>query len=100
MTEGRHMAGDKILKDCEERMKKALEVFSNALKGLRTGRASPALLNTVRVDYYGSPTPINQMANVSTPDPQSLVIRPHDASTLGDIEKAIRNSDLGLAPSN
>jgi ribosome recycling factor len=86
--------------DCEERMEKAAGVFTNQLKGLRTGRATPALLDSVRAEYYGQPTPVKQMANISTPDPQSILIRPFDAGALGDIEKAIRNSDLGLAPNN
>jgi ribosome recycling factor len=94
------MTSDEILLDCEERMEKALEVFTNALKGLRTGRATPALLDSVRVENYGSMMPVKHMAVINTPDPQSIVIRPHDASTLGAIEKAIRGSDLGLAPGN
>jgi ribosome recycling factor len=94
------MTSDEILMDCEERMEKAYDVFTNQLKGLRTGRATPALLDSVRAEYYGQPTPVKQMANISTPDPQSILIRPFDAGALGDIEKAIRNSDLGLAPNN
>ena len=94
------MTSDQILKDCRQRMEKALEVFRNELKGLRTGRATPALLDSVRVEYYGSPTPIKQIATISTPDPQSLMIRPFNAADLKDIEKAIRASDLGLAPNN
>jgi ribosome recycling factor len=81
-------------------MEKALEVFRNELKGLRTGRASPALLDAIRVEYYGSPTPIKQLAAVSTPDPTQIMIKPFDANALKDIEKAIRSSDLGLAPNN
>src|SRR6476660_358169 len=94
------MNTDQILKDCKDRMEKALEVLRNEFKGLRTGRASPALLDALRVEYYGSPTPIKQLAQVSTPDPQQLVIRPFDAGALKDIEKAIRSSNLGLAPNN
>lgn len=89
-----------ILKDTEERMAKAEEVFRNELRGLRTGRASPALLDAIRVEYYGSPTPIKQLAQVSAPEPQQLVIRPFDVGALRDIEKAIRSSDLGLSPNN
>src|SRR3954468_23266844 len=89
-----------IMKDTEERMEKATDVFRNELKGLRTGRATPALLDSIRVEYYGSPTPIKQLAQVSTPDPQQLVIRPFDAGALKDIEKAIRSSNLGMAPNN
>jgi ribosome recycling factor len=94
------MTTDQILKDCKDRMEKALEVLRNEFKGLRTGRASPALLDTLRVEYYGSPTPIKQLASVSAPEPQQLLIKPFDANALKDIEKAIRGSDLGLAPDN
>jgi ribosome recycling factor len=94
------MGSDEILLDTEERMEKAANVFRDQLKGLRTGRATPALMDAIRVEYYGQPTPIKQMAQVSAPDPQSLVIRPFDASALKEIEKAIRASDLGLAPNN
>ena len=94
------MNTEQIVKDCRERMEKALEVLRNELKGLRTGRASPALLDALRVEYYGSPTPIKQLASVSAPEPQQLLIKPFDAAALKDIEKAIRSSDLGLAPDN
>src|SRR3954469_19342808 len=94
------MNSAQILKDSEERMEKALDVFRNDLKGLRTGRASPAMLDSLRVDYYGSPTPIKNIASVTTPDAASIVIKPYQATDLKDIEKAIRGSDLGLAPNN
>jgi ribosome recycling factor len=94
------MTGQQILKDSRERMEKALEVFRNELKGLRTGRATPALLDAIRVDYFGSPTPVKQLANVTTPEPTQLLIKPFDTNALKDIEKAIRSSDLGLAPNN
>jgi ribosome recycling factor len=94
------MTTDEILFDAEERMEKAVTVYRDELRGLRTGRATPALLDSVRVEYYGSPTPIKQLAQISTPDPQQLVIRPFDAGALKDIEKAIRSSDLGLSPNN
>ena len=94
------MNTDQILKDCKDRMEKALDVLRNEMKGLRTGRASPALLDALRVEYYGSPTPIKQLASVSAPEPQQLLIKPFDATALKDIEKAIRSSDLGLAPDN
>jgi ribosome recycling factor len=94
------MTTDQIQKDCRDRMEKALDVLRNELKGLRTGRASPALLDALRVEYYGSPTPIKQLASVSAPEPQQLLIKPFDAAALKDIEKAIRSSDLGLAPDN
>ena len=94
------MNTEQILKDCKDRMEKALDVLRNELKGLRTGRASPALLDALRVEYYGSPTPIKQVATVTAPEPQQLLIKPFDAAALKDIEKAIRSSDLGLAPDN
>ena len=89
-----------ILKDSEDRMEKALDVFRNELKGLRTGRASPQMLDSLRADYYGSPTPIREMASITCPDAASIVIKPYTADSLKDIEKAIRASDLGLAPNN
>jgi ribosome recycling factor len=94
------MTSDEILMDAEERMEKAVKVFSDELRGLRTGRATPALVDSLRVEYYGSPTPLKQMANITTPDPQQIVIRPFDQSVLKDIEKAIRSSDLGMSPNN
>ncbi|MDW8266295.1 MAG: ribosome recycling factor [Gemmataceae bacterium] len=94
------MTSDEILLDAEERMEKAVNVFRDELRGLRTGRATPALVDSIRVEYYGSPTPLKQLAQITTPDAQSIVIRPFDAGCLKDIEKAIRSSDLGLAPNN
>ena len=94
------MTSDEILLDCEERMEKAVNVFRDELRGLRTGRATPALVDTIRVEYYGSPTPLKQLAQIGTPDPQQIVIRPFDQSVLKDIEKAIRSSDLGMSPTN
>jgi ribosome recycling factor len=94
------MTSDEILLDCEERMEKAVSVYKDELRGLRTGRATPALVDTLKIEYYGSPTPLKQLAQISTPDPQSIVIRPYQADILKDIEKAIRSSDLGLSPNN
>src|SRR5262249_49982694 len=94
------MTKDEILFDAEERMEKAVNVLRDELRGLRTGRATPALVDTLRVEYYGSPTPLKQMAQINTPDPQSILIRPYDQGSLKDIEKAIRSSDLGMAPNN
>ena len=94
------MTTDEILFDTEERMEKAVDVFSQQLRGLRTGRATPALVDNLRVEYYGSPTPLKTLAQINCPDPTSIVIRPFDASCLKDIEKAIRSSDLGMAPNN
>jgi ribosome recycling factor len=94
------MSSDEILFDAEERMEKALSVFTDQLRGLRTGRATPALVDNLRVEYYGSPTPLKTLAQINCPDPQSIVIRPFDASCLKDIEKAIRSSNLGMSPNN
>lgn len=92
------MEQDEILLDAEERMQKAVDVFKGNLKGLRTGRATPGLVDSVRVNYYGSPTPLKQLANISVPEPQQIVIRPHDGSLANEIVKAIQSSDAGLAP--
>ncbi len=94
------MTSDEILMDTEERMEKAVNVFRDELRGLRTGRATPALVDGLRVEYYGSPTPLKQLAQISTPDAQQIVIRPFDASVLKEVEKAIRSSDLGMSPNN
>ncbi|ADG82216.1 ribosome recycling factor [Thermincola potens] len=89
-----------IINEAEDRMRKAVEALRKDLATLRTGRATPALLEKIQVDYYGVPTPINQMAKVSAPEPRLLVIQPWDKSVLGEIEKAIMKSDLGLTPNN
>ncbi len=92
------MPSDDILLDAEERMEKAVEVFRHALQGIRTGRANPGLVDTLRVEVYGSPTPIKALANVGAPEPNQIVVRPFDPSTLKDIEKAIQASGLGFNP--
>ena len=89
-----------ILKDSEDRMEKALDVFRNDLKGLRTGRATPQMLDSIRVDNYGTMSPIRDVASVTCPDAASIVIKPYVADSLKEIEKAIRSSDMGLAPNN
>ncbi|MBT4865218.1 MAG: ribosome recycling factor [Planctomycetaceae bacterium] len=94
------MDRDEILLDAEERMDKACEVYRDQLLGLRTGRATPGLVDSLRVDCYGSPTPLKQMANISVPEPQQIVIKPFDPSTIGNISKAIQASDLGLSPNS
>lgn len=94
------MTADEILMDTEEHLEKSVNRFKEDLRGLRTGRASPGLVDSLRVEYYGSPTPLKQMAQISTPDPQSIVIKPFDPGMLKEIEKAIRSSDLGMAPNN
>jgi ribosome recycling factor len=90
----------KTLKDTEARMTAALEALGREFAAVRTGRASAGLVDGVRVDYYGTLTPVNQMASVSVPDARTLVIQPWEASQLGAIEKAILKSDLGLTPVN
>lgn len=92
------MDRDEILLDAEERMEKAVSVLHDQLKGLRTGRATPGLVDSIRVDYYGSPTPLKQVANISVPEPQQIVIRPFDASIVSAVAKAIQASDVGLSP--
>lgn len=89
-----------ICKDCEEHMRKSLDVFRRELAGVRAGRATPGLLDRIVVDYYGTPTPVNQLATISVPEPRLLVIQPWDRSVLPSVEKAIAKSDLGLTPSS
>ncbi|WP_028561402.1 ribosome recycling factor [Paenibacillus pinihumi] len=89
-----------IKKNAEDRMEKAIGALKRDLSTLRAGRATPALLDRVQVDYYGSMTPVNQLANINTPDSRTLLIQPWDKSSLAAIEKAIMKSDLGLTPSN
>jgi ribosome recycling factor len=91
---------DETLFDAEERMEKAVSVAKDELATVRTGRANPSMFSRIHVDYYGSPTPINQMASISIPEARMVIIKPYDASQLGALEKAIRNSDLGVNPSN
>ena len=89
-----------VLKDLDTRMNAQLEALSREFASVRTGRASTGLLDPIRVDYYGNPTPISQMASVSVPDARTLVIQPWETGQLGAIEKAILKSDLGLTPVN
>ncbi len=91
---------DDIFTDTERRMQKAVEALRHDLTAVRTGRASAALLERIQVDYYGAPTPINHVANVSVPEARLLVIQPYDRKMLADIEKAIQKSDLGINPNN
>lgn len=86
--------------EIEERMKKSISVFEENLSEIRAGRANPAILNKIMVDYYGVPTPINQVAGVSVPEARMIVIQPWDASVLKDIERSILASDIGLNPNN
>jgi len=91
---------DTILLETEERMEKALDVLKEKYRGMRTGRANVGLVDGIRVDYYGSPTPLKQLANISAPEADLLVIKPFDPSSLGEIEKSILKSDVGIHPAN
>lgn len=92
------MTADETLMDAEERMEKAVSVLGNNLSGIRTGRATPGLVDSIKVEVYGSMTPLKQLASIGTPEPQQIVIRPYDAGTIKEIEKAIVAGDLGLNP--
>lgn len=91
---------DEIIETVELEMEDALDTMRNRFSKIRTGKASPALLDSVKVDYYGAPTPLKQLANVGAPEPRLLTVVPFDRSCLGEIEKAIRASDLGFNPLN
>lgn len=91
---------DEVMKEAEDRMNKSAESLRNDLATIRTGRASPKLVERIMVDYYGTPTPLNQIASISVPEARLLTIKPWDPNALSDIEKAILASDLGLNPSN
>lgn len=91
---------DDVLADAKDRMGKAVEALRKELATIRTGRAHPGLIEHLRVDYYGAPTPLNQLATINVPEPRLLTIQPWDQQSLGTIEKAILKSDLGLNPSN
>jgi ribosome recycling factor len=89
-----------IIANSKERMTKAIQAYTRELSSIRAGRASASLLDKITVDYYGAPTPVNQIASVSVPEARLLVIQPYDKTILGDIEKAIFKSDLGLNPNS
>lgn len=89
-----------VMKEAEDRMNKSVEALRHDLATIRTGRASPKLVERVMVEYYGTPTPLNQIASISAPEPRLLTIKPWDPSALPNIEKAILTSDLGLNPNN
>ncbi len=91
---------DAVFTKAKEKMEKCLDALNRDYKAVRAGRANPAILDRVTVDYYGTPTPINQMAAISVPEPRMLMIQPWDASTLKDIEKAINTAEIGINPSN
>jgi ribosome recycling factor len=92
------MTYDSIIKDAKDRMGKALTHLQDHLRTIRTSRASPALVENIRVDYYGTPTPISQLASISVPEPRQLMIKPFDVSALNEVSKAIMRSDLGIQP--
>ena len=89
-----------MYEEYESKMTKTVEALQNQYSAIRAGRANPSVLDQIRVEYYGTPTPINQIASISTPDPRTLVIQPWDASSLKLVEKAINTSDLGIHPAN
>lgn len=89
-----------VKKQLEEKMNKTIEALKSEFTTIRAGRANAQMLDKVRVDYYGTPTPINQVGAISVPEPRTLMINPWDKTAMGEIEKAIRNSDLGLNPTN
>ena len=91
---------DEVLLDAEEKMTNSVEHCREELTTIRTGRANPAMFNGVIAEYYGTPTPITQMATISVPEPRMLIIKPYEPSVMNDIENAIRNSDLGVNPTN
>ncbi len=94
------MTVESALKDAAEKMDKAIAVLKEEMSGVRTGRATPALLSRLTMDYYGTQVPIQQMASFSVPEPRTLVIQPFDKSAIGAIEKAVMQSDIGITPSN
>ncbi len=94
------MTTNEIYRDAEDRMKKTIEHLIHELTRIRTGRATPALLDSIKVNYYGNPTPLNQVATITAPDARLLVVQPWEKKLMGDIEKAIQTGDLGLNPSN
>ncbi|WP_042456375.1 ribosome recycling factor [Neobacillus dielmonensis] len=89
-----------VINQAKERMTKAIQAYTRELATIRAGRASASLLDRITIDYYGAPTPVNQLAGITTPEARLLVIQPYDKSVLGEIEKAILKSDLGLNPTN
>ena len=94
------MSVESALKDAQHKMEQAVSVLKEDLAGIRTGRATPAVLNRITVEYYGTPVPLNQLAGISVPEPRVLQVQPFDRNAIGAIEKAIQSSDLGITPSN
>ena len=91
---------EETLFEAEEKMESAVEHAKEEFAAIRTGRATPAMFSKIVVDYYGAPTPVTQMASVGVPEPRMVIVKPYDASQLGPIERAIRDSDLGVNPNN
>ena len=91
---------DETLLEAEEKMEKAVAVAKDEFAGIRTGRAHPSMFNKITAEYYGTQTPVNQLASFHMPEPRMVIVQPFDKSSMGAIEKAIRNSDLGVNPSN
>lgn len=92
------MGSDDVLLDAEERMEKTIDVLKTDFRGMRTGRAHPGLVEPIRVEYYGSPTPLRQLAQIMVPESNQIMIKPFDPTGISDIEKAIQKSDLGITP--
>src|SRR5690349_12469032 len=95
-----HMSLDDLSKEAEQKMKKAVEITQQDFATMRTGRATPKLVDGIHVDYYGTPTPINQVATINVPESRQIQIVPYDRSLVGPIEKAIKNSDININPVN
>ncbi len=100
VVRGKSILGQQVLKSSNEKMEKAVAAYSRELTTVRAGRANASVLDKVQVDYYGAPTPVVQLANITVPEARLLVIQPYDKTSIGDIEKAILKADLGLNPSN
>lgn len=94
------MPQEKIIRELRQKMQKTLNVLQDELRGMRTGRATPALVENIRVNYYGAPTPLKQIAGISAPEAALLVVKPYDPSSLGEIMKAIQTSDIGINPAS
>lgn len=90
----------RILGELDEKIEKSVQHLVDQLRTIRTGRAAPALVESIKVDYYGTSTPVQQLAHISVPEPRQLLLKPFDPSILGELEKAIQKSDLGLSPSS
>ena len=94
------MPTDDILLECEDAMEKAIEFLVSEFKGVRTGRATPGLVENIKVDYYGAPTALKALASITVPEPRMIMLKPFDPGAMGEIEKAIQKSDTGLNPQN